>query len=76
LKVKIKEIQMQRTVITRKTHPELYEPGIIFTNAPYRTFFYHVEKVASKERKLNWHTNKNCSMLEALSHGGITVEVK
>jgi len=52
-----------KTIITQRTHPELYEPGIIITNAPYRQFFYHIDKVC--DRRYN---------VTQLNNGGIKFE--
>jgi len=30
----------EKTTIRPKTHPDLFKPGIITTNAPYRHYFY------------------------------------
>jgi hypothetical protein len=65
---------LELTAITIKTHPELYQPGIIFTNAPYRKFFYRVEKISSREKHWYWHANYNCPLINVLSKGGITIE--
>jgi hypothetical protein len=65
---------MIKTVITKKTHPELYEPGIIFTNAPYRLYFYHVEVITSHDQRMIWNSNKNCPMLNVISKNGIVIE--
>jgi hypothetical protein len=67
---------MVNTIVTPVTHPELYEPGIIFTNAPYRKFYYHVEKISSKDNRYYWHTNYNCPLINVLSKHGIEIEVK
>jgi len=72
--MKLELVKGQKTVITPRTHPELYEPGIIFTNAPYRIAFYHVEKIASRDKRYTWHTNYNCPLINVLSKHGIEIE--
>lgn len=60
---------MKLTPISPKTHPELFRPGIIITNAPYRSFFYHVEKVTDPRYNIG-----GIPAINILSKGGIIIE--
>jgi hypothetical protein len=63
---------MIKTQITRRTHPELYECGIIITNAPYRMCFYRVEKFGTSDPHFrNQVNNQGRPIMDVISKNGI-----
>jgi len=63
---------MIKTVITQKTHPELYQKGVIITNAPYRIAFYRIEKFGTADKRfVNQVNNQGRPIMDVISKNGI-----